>query len=431
MKDKLLLASILFIALYMIVPWIVTRLLGMGVFRRGHTDGQVAFTFDDGPDPNYTPRLLELLQKHQVKATFFVLGEKAEKYPALIQQIHADGHQIGIHNYTHFSNWFMWPWTVRRKQIHPTATIVEQMIGIRPAFYRPPWGIINLFDFWLRKQYQIVLWSLMVRDWRSQGGYEWIKRRLLHGITDGSVVLLHDSGETFGANRDAPKYMLMALDDVLTEVTRRGFKCVRIDEMLSAPQQSPFFALSRQKRILVRLWIAYERILLKVLQINPVDRSNPLLRLRVRPYHGNQPILLDDGTAIRKGDRIVELHLDNRQLFQLGALSSNSTQLAIQLIRGMQHLLPKVSERIQRDPAFRGVKGLYGISLMNRGPQQLGFTVVDLPRGIFAGITKWYLRLLLAVIHPSGNQRLQKKNELLVPKIIVMSSQELLARYHS
>ncbi|WJH35220.1 polysaccharide deacetylase family protein [Paenibacillus sp. CC-CFT747] len=81
----------------------------MGVIRQGGK-GQIALTFDDGPDPVYTPRLLDLLKERGIRATFFVLGSKAEKHPDLIRRMHEEGHQIGIHNYTHLSNWLMTPW---------------------------------------------------------------------------------------------------------------------------------------------------------------------------------------------------------------------------------------------------------------------------------------------------------------------------------
>jgi peptidoglycan/xylan/chitin deacetylase (PgdA/CDA1 family) len=109
-----------------------------GVFHKGTSKNQVAFTFDDGPHPRYTPELLDLLQDYQVKATFFVLGSQADLHPDLIRRMHREGHQIGIHNYNHTSNWLMLPWTVRRDHMERTADIIESIIGKRPDHYRPP-----------------------------------------------------------------------------------------------------------------------------------------------------------------------------------------------------------------------------------------------------------------------------------------------------
>lgn len=216
---------------YMFVPSLISRLTGLGVFRKGKAEKQVAFTFDDGPHPNYTPQLLDLLQLHQVKATFFVLGSQAEQYPELIRRMNREGHQIGIHNYDHKTNWLMLPGTVRREHLERSADIIESIVGIRPNYYRPPWGLINVFDFFHNRQYRVVLWSLKGGDWSSRVCQTRLQSTLLGRITDGSVVLLHDSGETMGADHNAPFYMLQALEEVLGELKERNLQFVRLDEM--------------------------------------------------------------------------------------------------------------------------------------------------------------------------------------------------------
>jgi peptidoglycan-N-acetylglucosamine deacetylase len=219
---------------YMVVPWILTRVLGIGVIRKGEGAHQVALTFDDGPNPLYTPRLLDLLRKHQVKATFFVLGAKAEQYPELIRRMHQEGHQIGIHNYRHTNNWLMLPWRVRR-QVSRAAAEIEAITGEQPTCYRPPWGIFNICDLlFMRKQYTFVLWSLMTRDWKSHVGRTALRYKLLHRIRDGSIVVLHDCGKTPGADHDAPAHMLHALEEVLPELDNRNIRCVKIEEMLAS-----------------------------------------------------------------------------------------------------------------------------------------------------------------------------------------------------
>lgn len=425
MGEVLLRAGLAALILYTMIPWVATRLLGWGVFRRGDAPQRIALTFDDGPDPAYTPQLLDVLQRHGVKATFFVLGQKAELHPGLIRRMHEEGHQIGIHNYTHLSNWLMAPWTVRRNQVDRTAAIVEAITGGRPTCYRPPWGVMNLFDFLLRKNYAIVLWSLTVRDWRRGIGAERLERRLLRKARAGAVVLLHDSGETLGADREAPAEMLKALDAAIAAWQRRGIAFARVDEMIPPAGR----AGETLKRLTVRIWMLWEGCFLKLFRIVPVDGHNPLLRLRVRTYSGRRTLRLSDGEEIRKGDRVLELHLDNETLYRLGTGSVNTVHLAIQLIRGMEHLLPQIGRLVQTNPRFCDIKGLYGVSMIHRGAKQLGFTVIDLPKGINAWVAKLYLRLLLAVIHPRGRERLHIHAEKLVPKIIAISRKELIARY--
>ncbi|WP_328006923.1 polysaccharide deacetylase family protein [Heyndrickxia acidicola] len=217
---------------YTVLPYLLTSLFGYGVFRKGSQSSYIALTFDDGPDRHYTPQLLDLLKKHQVKATFFVVGKKAANHPDLIWRMHQEGHLIGLHNYVHRSNWTMSPWRIKR-DLDRSADIVEKITGCRPIYYRPPWGLLAVFDFFLLKRYNIILWSLMTGDWRSKGGSAKIKNGILNHVKNGDVILLHDSGETWGANLDAPSYTIEALKDVLAELPKRGFSYQRIDEMMN------------------------------------------------------------------------------------------------------------------------------------------------------------------------------------------------------
>ncbi|MCL6458815.1 MAG: polysaccharide deacetylase family protein, partial [Gorillibacterium sp.] len=364
------------------------------------------------------------LHEHKISATFFVLGEKAEKHPDLIRRIHREGHQLGIHNYSHSSNWLMTPKQVKNRHVDRSADIVEKITGTRPTFYRPPWGIINIFDFKLKKDYQIVLWSLMTGDWSSRIGRTELTHRLVTEQSDGSVILLHDSGETFGADRDAPMYMLQALREVLVIYKQKNLSFIRIDQ-ITKPEPTE----SLRKRALVKAWMVWERCFIKLFHIVPIDPENTFLQVRIREYTGDETLALEDGEQIVKGDRIVELHLNNDQLLKLSRSSRNTTHLAIQMVRRIKELLPHISLLMQTDPAYRDVKGLYGITLINRGPEHLGFTVFDLPKGPFSFFTKFYLRLLLYVLHPDGKKRLQTKTELLIPKIIAISAKELEIRY--
>ncbi|ULT54471.1 polysaccharide deacetylase family protein [Neobacillus drentensis] len=227
---KFVLLVLFLVGVYWVIPFILTAGAGIGVLKRKATSDKIAFTFDDGPNPVYTPQLLDLLKKHNIKATFFVVGSKAEKYPELIARMHAEGHLIGIHNYVHKSNWVMAPWTTLR-HLNKTASIIERITGERPIYYRPPWGLLTLLDFLLLKQYQIIHWSVMAEDWRSRGGSEKVEKRLLQTIKNGDVVLLHDCGETAGADVDAPKNTIHALINVFKELSNQSLACVRLDEL--------------------------------------------------------------------------------------------------------------------------------------------------------------------------------------------------------
>jgi peptidoglycan/xylan/chitin deacetylase (PgdA/CDA1 family) len=414
----------------MILPFILSRLFGIGVFRKGKATDAVALTFDDGPDPVYTPQLLDLLKRHQVKATFFILGARAERFPELIRRIHEEGHEIGIHNYTHKSNWIMLPRTVR-KHIVKSADAVEAIIGVRPYLYRPPWGSLNVFDFRLPKTFKTVLWSVMAGDWSvdNERDRKRMTERLIRRIRGGSVVLLHDCGDTLGAKAEAPRFMLEALAETLEKLQPRGYRYITVSEMMKLNAEAASRWMSRTRRVVVAVWLRWERLFAKMFRIRPIDEHNTLIKLRIREYTGDRPIYLQDGECIRKGDRIAELHLDNELLFRLGTDARSTMQLTVTLIRRVEQLLPQLSRFLANDPEFRDVKGLYGITIIHRGTAKFGFTVVDLPKGVFAMFTKLYLRLLLYVIHPRGGERLHTKTELLVPKIVAISKRELLNRY--
>lgn len=411
---------------YAFIPGLISRIFGYRVFRKGTGRDEFALTFDDGPDPRFTPLLLDLLKRYDAKATFFVVGSNAERYPELIQRIHEEGHLIGIHNYVHKTNWLMRPATVRR-QIQRTNEIIYNIIGERSTYYRPPWGIVNLFDISKRRQVEIVLWSAMFGDWREKLGAERLTDKMLARLNPGEVMLLHDSGTTLGADPDAPQNMLVALERTLEEAQKRGLRSIRIDEMIKKAENSPIRRLSFGKRILVGLWLAWEQVFQALFRIKTINKADPFLHYRLRKYLG-EPVQLGTGELLSKGDKVIELHFDNRQLFEIGIHSRSSAQLAIRLIRRMEKDLPILAERIAQDAELAEAKALYGVSMINRGPEKFGFTVQDLPDGLFARSTKFYLKILLSVIHPAGSARLKERSEVLVPKLILMPVSELLKK---
>ncbi|WP_338706883.1 polysaccharide deacetylase family protein [Paenibacillus amylolyticus] len=419
---------------YAFIPSLISRIFGFRVFRRGRSDTQFALTFDDGPDPHYTPRLLDLLRQHQAKATFFVVGEHAASHPELIQRIHEEGHLIGIHNYIHKTNWLMRPRTVR-DQIQRTGQIIHEVTGVKTCYYRPPWGIMNLFDFFSKKERKIVLWSSMFEDWRSRVGAQRLTERMLKELRGGEVMLLHDRGTTLGADAHAPEQMLQALEVVLQEAERLGLQSVRVDTLMGGiivsesqnktQLQTP---LKLWKRIVVALWLGWENLFHWVYHLRTASPEDPMLHFRSRVYHGAR-VEMNDGHVIQNGDPVIELHFDNQKLFELGVTSRSSMHLAIRMIRTMEQQLPDLARMVALEPELRSAKAIYGVSMINRGPEKFGFTIQELPPGPFSAASKVYLKLLLSVIHPAGTKRLKQRTEQLVPKMIAMPLDLLLERY--
>ncbi|MGQ7887538.1 polysaccharide deacetylase family protein [Paenibacillus sp. WC2504] len=411
--------------LYTILPTLTVRLLGLWVYKKKVTRDGIALTFDDGPDPDFTPQLLDLLSKYQINATFFVLGSKAEKYPDIILRIHHEGHLVGIHNYVHWTNALMTPRKVR-KQLKDSVEAIEKIIGVTPIYYRPPWGIINVFDLFLVKRFRLVFWSLMVKDWRSKGGTERIKSKLLAKLQSNHIIVLHDSGQTFGANRDAPQYMLAALEAFLEICKQRMVIFLPIDTYLDLLQFKKRAASRLTKKFLIFIWLKWERVFHWLFNIRPIDVDNQIFYSRVCKYHG-KTIHLGSGEELISGDLVIELHFNNEKLHQLITESDSMFQLAIQMKQAVKSFLPTLTQHVHFIP--EKVKAIYGITMIHRGSKQLGFTVTELPSGLFSRLTQFYLKLLLYVLHPNGRDRLKMKSELLSPRIATISTQELYKKY--
>lgn len=425
-------------SLYAFIPGLITRLFGYRVFKHGLSKDEFALTFDDGPDHYYTPQLLDLLKRYDAKATFFVVGSNAERNPELIRRMHEDGHLIGIHNYVHKTNWLMGPGAVK-KQIQKTNKIIHEVTGKDTHYYRPPWGIVNLFDFANRSDVQIVLWSAMFSDWRKRIGAERLTKRMLKKLGGGEVFLLHDCGATLGADNEAPREMLVALERVLDEAQKRGLRSVRIDHLMETDSKlkhskaeakavNSAHSLSWWKRSVVALWLLWEKLFHLIFQLHTANEQNPIFHFRSRSYHG-QSVELTDGAILKTGDEVLELHFDNRKLFQMGMRSKSTVHLAIQMIRQVEKALPEIAKYVVDHPELHNVKVLYGVTMINRGSEKFGFTVTDLPKGFFASSSRIYLKFLMRVIHPDGGTRLKQAPEVLVPKLILMPIDLLMKRY--
>ena len=188
----------------------------------------VALTFDDGPSRENTPRILSTLAAHDVRATFFVLGGRADRMPDLISRIHAGGHELGNHTWSHPSMRSLWP-SALRDELESTNDRIEQITGERPAFVRPPFGRYppSALPVFAELGLDAVLWSVDSLDWDQDDPLE-IARTVIKRVTPGSIVLLHD--------RTAAT--VHALPEIIRGLRQRGFEIVPVSELI-APTQSP------------------------------------------------------------------------------------------------------------------------------------------------------------------------------------------------
>lgn len=153
----------------------------------------VALTFDDGPDPEFTPRILDILSEKNVKATFFVIGKKAEKHPDLIRRIDEEGHTIANHSYSHHYLIALFSPSRLHRDLQKCNETVIGILGKTPAYFRPPFGVTNPFYGTAVKQNGLnsIGWSLRSMDTRAKSKYALIDT-VISKLKKGDIVLLHD-----------------------------------------------------------------------------------------------------------------------------------------------------------------------------------------------------------------------------------------------
>ena len=188
--------------------------------RNDSATQRVYLTFDDGPDRNWTPQILDLLAQADMHATFFAIGERAQLLPDLTRSIVDGGHAIGNHTYSHRHPWLM---TTRaaRAEVRDGAAALGDMLGYVPRLFRPPHGRHRecMSDEARRHGESIVMWNLSAVDWGMLGTARRIERRLRRIQAD-DIVLMHD-----GRNRhNRPDQLLEALPLFLQELKRRGLR---------------------------------------------------------------------------------------------------------------------------------------------------------------------------------------------------------------
>jgi peptidoglycan/xylan/chitin deacetylase (PgdA/CDA1 family) len=154
---------------------------------------EVALTFDDGPHPEQTPRLLDLLGERGVRATFYVIGENARNHPEIVRRMFDEGHEIGNHTWSHR---FLTTQSARsvKEELLSTDQVIEEITGTRPATLRPPYGAFTRsLAAWAHYDlcYQTVLWSVDSKDYEGLHRSE-IADRVVEGAVAGSIVLMHD-----------------------------------------------------------------------------------------------------------------------------------------------------------------------------------------------------------------------------------------------
>lgn len=223
----------IFAAFYLGAPFFPQAGFFLPVISRGCTGGNmVALTFDDGPDPATTPRILELLENNKAKATFFVIGEKAQGQPDLLQEIIAGGHDVGNHSYRHDVLLML----RSRQTIASEIRMAQEAIsgfGIRPLVFRPPAGITNPKLGGILKQQGLHCVTFSCRGFDAGNRrVEGLAERILKKVRPDDIILLHDVRPKGAVTADI---WLEEIVKILTGLKNKNLQPVLLEQLIGRP----------------------------------------------------------------------------------------------------------------------------------------------------------------------------------------------------
>jgi peptidoglycan-N-acetylglucosamine deacetylase len=210
--------------------WPTSQLYGRNFLGLPAGSRKLALTYDDGPNDPYTLQLLEVLARHEVRATFFLVGQFVQQRPDIVRAVVAAGHDIGNHTWSH--PYLIWATPAEaRRQLERTSKVIEDVTGQTPALFRPPFGGRRPGTFGLVRELGMtpIMWRVSTYDWEADSP-EFILDKARKGVRGGDVILMHDGGHTrMGVNRG---HTVAATDRLISEYRVKGYEFVGVSEML-------------------------------------------------------------------------------------------------------------------------------------------------------------------------------------------------------
>lgn len=189
----------------------------------------LAMTFDDGPHPSLTPKLLDILKERNIKCTFFLIGQQVKMYPNIVRRIIEEGHEIGNHTWTHCSLTSRSDEQIR-KELKQSEDAVYEVAGVRPHLVRPPYGAINtrIKDLMFSEfGYSTIMWSVDPQDWRRPG-VSVVTSRLVSGAHPGAIMLAHDIHPP----------TIQAVPAMFDQLLAQGYQFVTVSQLLNTEKAS-------------------------------------------------------------------------------------------------------------------------------------------------------------------------------------------------
>jgi len=202
------------------------------IYREDISEKVVALTFDDGPSPQWTPKILDVLKKENVKATFFLLGKHVKQYSDIARRVAQEGHEIENHSYSHHVLLYYKPDELEN-EIKSCEKIIKDVTGQTTHYFRPPKAWVTALEKKKIEEmgYGVVLWSLNCKDWVTFDD-KYIVRYLLQHVQSGDIILFHDAGGFFGTEGGDRHETVKTIPRLVEKLKNKGYRFVTISELL-------------------------------------------------------------------------------------------------------------------------------------------------------------------------------------------------------
>jgi len=364
-KRSLLGLTAVALTAYIGVPYLLTQLGNVGLVRRGRgANFKVAVTFDDGPDPRTTPRVLDALREAGVHATFFMLASEARAHPELARRVAEEGHEIAVHGDRHRHAWTRPPWEIGR-DLRLAADTVRRVTGADVRYFRPPHGAYTLATLLALRGSGLTgaHWTVESHDWHPDHTPQDVTERVLQHLSPGGVIVLHDAGP--GGARTAE-----ALPDLLRALEAHGYVPCALGQLDGVRAET---TRDLPVRVLQFLDGAFDRA-------NGVQRAGRNAGSLFRG--GPSPFPLDDHPVLRKGEHLLELHVDSDRLVQ-------ASEKPLQAMRLLKNNIKEFAQAVRDKPEWQNLPGVFTIGPWADFLEAQGFESYPVPEGIKRRLGVW------------------------------------------